>query len=142
MKTLLLISIVASLSSMTLIAKVYTWTDSDGVIHYSDRPIQGKEATELKQDKEINVATLAPKTNQFQQDYQKSKKDKAEQQSQSLKNQNNKAEYCGQLKGRLALFEEGGRIYNRTASGERSFYGDEGIDKEIKSLRATIKQKC
>ena len=142
MKTLLLFLVLTSLTSITFAAEVYTWKDEQGNIHYGDRPLESKDATVLKQKKETNIATLAPKDNQWQQDYQKDKTAKKEEQKKSNNNAKQKSKYCSQLKNRLALFNEGGRIYNRTATGERSFYGDDDIAKEKKTLSAQLKKKC
>jgi len=35
------------LAASTLLAEAYRWVDSDGVVHYSDRPQQGAEKIEL-----------------------------------------------------------------------------------------------
>jgi hypothetical protein len=67
----LLLSCFASLvSAKEQNKKIYTWTDEHGTIHFSDAPVQGNDAEVLSQG-EYNVAALAPKVNQWQQNYQK-----------------------------------------------------------------------
>ena len=122
--------------------KVYTWTDNQGVIHYSDRPVQGKDSKILSQTTNNNIATLAPSASQWQEDYQKNKVDQAEEQKLLDENNEQKEAYCLQIEKRIELFERGGRLYNKSVSGERSFYSDDDIAKEIKQLNKEKKKKC
>jgi len=146
MRTLLLFLASSSFAFITVAAeenkKVYTWTDDQGIIHYSDRPVSGKEAEILKQVENNNIATLAPKTNQWQQDYQENKKNKAKDQQLIDESSKQKQAYCQQLKDRIALFERGGRLYNKSVNGERSFYSDDEIAKELQQLNTEVKAKC
>jgi len=147
MRTLPLFLILISFACITNAAgqnkKVYTWTDSNGTIHYSDRSVQGKDSEVLSQsDNNNNVSTLAPKANQWQQDYQKNKKDNAKKQKQLDEKTKQKETYCKQIKKRLAIFSQGGRIYNASENGDRTFYSDNDIAKEMKQLQSKLKKKC
>lgn len=145
MRTLPLFLIITSFTAMSYTVeanqKVYTWTDSNGTVHYSDRPVQGGDSDELKQENSSNIATLAPKTNQWQQDYQEAKETNAEEQSTLDAEVKQKEAYCKHLKRRLALFTNGGRIFNTSENGERSYYSDDGIASELKKINKDMK-KC
>jgi len=43
------ITILAVVTASTVMAQAYRWTDSDGVVHYSDRPQEGAEEIYLPQ---------------------------------------------------------------------------------------------
>lgn len=146
MKTLLLFLALTGFAGITDAVeqnkKVYTWTDNQGVIHYSDRPVQGKDSEVLSQNDNNNIATLAPKESQWQQDYQKNKQDTAKEQKLLDDNSKQKQEYCQRIQKRLVIFENGGRIYNASKNGERSFYSDDDIAKEVKQLKSKLKKSC
>jgi hypothetical protein len=146
MRTLPLFFVFISFVSITATAgkntQVYTWIDNNGTVHYSDRPVQGKDSEILTQEKNNNVATLAPKNNQWQEEYQKNKNSKAEEKKINDDKSQKKETYCRQLKTRLKVFERGGRIYTPTETGERNFYSDDDVVKEIKQLKKKLKKKC
>ena len=77
-----------------------------------------------------------------QQDYQKDKKDRAKEQKLLGKDSEEKELFCQQLKKRIALFQRGGRLYKTEDNGERNFYSDGAITKELKVLNKQLKKKC
>ena len=74
----LLLTCLVSLTNATAQNKeIYTWTDDNGITHFGDAPVQGNDAEVINQDNNNNVASLAPKVNQWQQDYQKNRETKS-----------------------------------------------------------------
>lgn len=146
MKTLSLFLVLLSFSALTNAAganqRIYTWTDNNGIIHFSDRSAQDKDSDIFNQNDNNSVATLAPKANKWQQDYQENKQTKMEEKKQFDKKNKQKEAYCLQQKRRLALFEGGGRIFNTSVNGERNFYSDDGMAKKIKQLKTKLKKNC
>ena len=46
-----IILIVAALLALPVAAQVYKWVDEDGVVHYTDRPVEGAEKVDLPESK-------------------------------------------------------------------------------------------
>ncbi len=146
MKTLPLFLVLLSFSALTNAAganqRIYTWTDSNGMVHFSDRSAQDKDSDIFNQSDNNNVSTLAPKANQWQQDYQEKKQAKMKEKKQLDKKNKQKNEYCQQIKKRITIFSQGGRIYNTTDNGERSFYSDDDMANKVKQLKTKLKKNC
>jgi len=140
---LALISFISLANATGQDKEIYTWIDENGITHFGDAPVQGNEAEVINQDGNNNVASLAPKVNQWQQDYQQDKEAKAEEKKLLAESNEKKGAYCQRLKQDFALFNNGGRIYNTSADGERSFYSDDAIAKELEQLSNKLKKnKC
>ncbi len=43
-------------------AQAYKWVDKDGVVHYSDRPIDGAEEIQLPESNTVRTRRIAPRT--------------------------------------------------------------------------------
>lgn len=58
MRPILLIA--ALLLAQLATAQVYRWVDEDGVVHYTDRPVEGAEVVELPESKSTTLRKPAP----------------------------------------------------------------------------------
>lgn len=139
-KATLLLAI--SALSLNLAAEIYTWTDKDGKVHFSDKPTVSEKVTTITLEENNNIADAVTKNSQWQQDYNQAKQDKTEQ-SQKHANQvlKNKG-YCEQLKRRIAIINQGGRIYVMSADGEREFKSETQLKTEHKNLTMAYKKTC
>jgi len=136
---LLLLSL--SLSS-NLAAEIYTWTDKDGKVHFSDKPITNEKVTTIKPKVNENIANAVTKDSQWQQDYNKTKQAKAEQAAKEAKQARKNKGLCNQLKRQLATIDQGGRIYVMSPEGERSFQNEAQLKAEKKKLTKAYKRTC
>lgn len=129
-------------SSSKLPPKIYTWTDENNVIHYSDKPINSDQVILVKPKVNNNIADPVTQNSQWQQDYDKNKQvkaDKAKKSSQTA--QTNKVE-CNNIKRRLAIIEQGGRLYIMSPEGERNFQTEEQLNEQKKELIKAKKKAC
>jgi len=128
--------------SANLAAEIYTWTDKDGKVHFSDKPIANEKVTTIKPKVNENIANAVTKDSQWQQDYNKAKQVKAEQAEKVAKQARENKGYCDQLKRELATISQGGRIYVMSPEGERSFQSEAQLLAEKKKLTKAFKKSC
>ena len=139
--TIILLLVSTTLSG-NLAAKIYTWTDEHGKVHFSDKPIVNENVTTVEPSINNNVAETVTKDNQWQQNYNKNKQAKAEKAKESAEEKKKKQYVCNRLKSKLATIEQGGRLYAMSPEGERSYYSDTQLKAENKKLTKAIKKTC
>jgi Tfp pilus assembly protein FimT len=134
--------LIVSALSFNLMAEIYTWTDKNGKTHFSDKPTIHEKTTTITPDENNNIADTVTKNSQWQQDYNQAKQDKAKQsESLAMQARENKGN-CEQLKRRIAIINQGGRIYVMSPKGEREFKSEAQLKTEHKILTQAYKQTC
>lgn len=146
MKTLqqltLILLFASSTLSANLAAQIYTWTDENGKVHFSDKPIVNETVTTVQPKINNNIAETVTTDNQWQQNYLKNKQAKAEKAKENADKNRKKQSLCNQLKIKLATIEQGGRLYAMSPEGERSFYSEAQLKAENKKLTKLYKKSC
>ncbi|NQZ26586.1 MAG: DUF4124 domain-containing protein [Colwellia sp.] len=132
----------ASTLSFNLSAEIYTWTDKNGKVHFSDKPISNENVTIITPTENNNIANPVTINSQWQQDYNKTKQAKAERAQKEAKLARKNIGYCNQMKSELALISQGGRFYVMSPEGERSFQNEEQLKSNKKKLSKAIKKTC
>ena len=132
----------ASTLSFNLIAEIYTWTDKNGKVHFSDKPISNENVTIITHTENNNIANPVTINSQWQQDYNKTKQAKAERAQKEAKLAYKNKAYCNQMKSELALINQGGRFYMMSPEGEPSFQNEEQLKANKKKLTKAIKKTC
>jgi len=128
--------------STNLAAEIYTWTDENGKVHFSDKPIASEQVTTIKPSENHNIANTVTKGSQWQQDYNKAKQAKAEQAQKDAKQAKKNKVACNQLKRQLATIDQGGRLYIMSPDGERSYQSEAQLKAEKKKLTKAYKKTC
>ncbi len=134
--------LVTSILSFNLAAEIYTWTDKDGKVHFSDKPIINEVVTTITPKENNNIANTVKKNSQWQQDYNKTKQVKAEQAANNAKIAKKNKGYCNQIKRQLAIIDHGGRIVVISPEGKRNFQSVEQLKVEKKKLTKAYKKTC
>jgi hypothetical protein len=146
MKTLPQISsillLISSTFSFHLTAEIYTWTDKEGKVHFSDKPIATEKVTTIQPNVNENIANAVTKDSQWQQDYKKTKEAKAQQAKKNSQQARENKIYCNQLKSEMATIDQGGRLYVMTPEGEREFQSEAQLKVEKKRLTKAYKKTC
>ena len=52
--------------SFSSVAEIYTWTDKDGKVHFSDKPISDEKVTTIKPISNSNIANTVRTNSQWQ----------------------------------------------------------------------------
>jgi hypothetical protein len=138
--TVLLVA--CTIISYELSAKIYTWTDEKGKVHFSDKPIDNENVTTIKPKVNGNITKTVVQNNQWQEDYNKTKQAKAEKAQKIAKKKTENTAKCNSLKSELAIYQQGGRLYVMSPSGERNYQSEEQLSAKKKKLAKQIKRDC
>jgi len=133
-------------------AEVYKWTDKEGKVHYSDKPIEGKtKALKMKRrpsEKEIYQANKRAKSIlNHQQKLQEIARDDA-QDKKIIADGEEKAEkkrlaYCQNAQRQIFRLGRGRRTYTTNDDGSRYFMSDEDKNKMIDEYKSEMaKKRC
>ncbi len=135
-------------ASGALAGKVYKWTDSEGNIHYGERP-------PTSQAREIDIPKAPPssrntapagnslqETNKLLETLQKERQQKAEKKATAEKERKALEANCSRSKRKLAGYRIGGRIYEVDEQGERSYLSDSDIQQRLEAAQKEVDKWC
>ncbi|HEB92362.1 MAG TPA: DUF4124 domain-containing protein [Gammaproteobacteria bacterium] len=149
MKKLIAVITLSLLCTVTsaLAGKVYKWTDSEGNIHYGERP-PGTQAKEIDIHKAPSSHNASPpgnslqETNKLLETLQKERQQKAEKKAAAEKERKTREANCSYSKRRLAGYRIGGRIYEIDDQGERSYLSDSDIQQRLETAQKEVDKWC
>lgn len=135
------------LVSSPVSAAIYKWTDSDGNIHFGDKPVDQDSATEL--NIKINDHTGVTHSSGRNKDREyllkkidERKQEAAEQRkkSQALLKKNERL--CNNYKARYQIQIQSNAIYTMNPGGERSYLSDEQRAARKGKLEKSMAKYC
>jgi hypothetical protein len=125
-------------------ADVYTWTDADGKVHYSDKPVAGAQGLDIRSARtdpaQIEAARKQAEEQQAAEAEATQKAAEAEQASAA--DLAKRDENCQKARVRLSAILGAQRPYRVTADGERHYLSAEEIDTEIAEAEGGVSQWC
>jgi len=141
------IIILLLLVTSSVSAAIYKWTDSDGKVHFGDKPVDQSSATELNikinnhtgvshssgrnKDREYLLKKIDERK---QEDAEKSK----EQRELNKKNK----QRCLNAKSKLQLQIQANSMYKMGPDGERTYLSDKQRAKRKKQIQKAIAKYC
>lgn len=137
------------LSPLSIAGKIYKWTDSEGQVHYGERPPSG-------QAKQIKVPTApahspAPAarpanqqeaTQKLLDSFDKERKEKAETEAKAAKEQARREKNCSSAKRRIAGLKIGGRQYEVDEQGNRHYLSEAEIQSRLAEAQQYADKWC
>lgn len=148
MKKILLILIM--LSSANAFAGLNKWVDADGKVHYSDQPPPANvkaQTLRLTSDAPATESAVdAPKTIAEREvelkKAQQAKKDAAEKAAQEQARMDVEKSNCAIAQNSLRTLQNGMRLVEIDANGERSYIDDEQRQQRIEKVQQDIDRYC
>ena len=146
--TLLTIGLLC-LSTLSFAGKIYKWTDSEGNIHYGERP-PGGQSQQIKVPKGPS-STPAPAakssstqeaTKKLLDAFEKEHKDKAEASAKAEAEKERREKNCASAKRRIAGLKMGGRQYEVTEKGERNYLNEADIQQRLDEAQKFADKWC
>ena len=129
--------------------QLYKWTDANGRVQYSDTPPTDRKAETVKgrigSTSSGGSAAPQPTVTEQEQAFRKRQSEKAEADQKAAQEAAQKQEHeaaCNRARGYLRTLEDGGRIAETNAKGEREFYDNAKIKSEKERVRADIEKNC
>ena len=128
-------------------AGIYKWTDSDGNIHFGDRPADLESATELKIKTNNRTGVTNSSSHKADREYllKKIEEDKvtaAEKNKERIASNKKRRELCDEYKRTYQNQIQSGRLYNMSPDGERTYLSDKDRAARKKKLGRGISKYC
>lgn len=156
MRKILLILLV--LSSASAFAGLHKWVDAKGKVHYSDQPppanvestllraTSSAEDSAAERGATASSAPAAPKTIAEREaelkKAQQTKQESADKAARKQEEADARKASCAAARQSLRTMQDGSRIVEVDASGERSFLGDERRQQRMDKARQDISNYC
>jgi hypothetical protein len=129
-------------------AGVYKWTDENGKVHFSDRPVS-ESSTEVK----IRQAPTDSSTNEAPQErqlkmkrmldaFEEDRNKKKEAKQKAKKDREKRKKLCLYAKDRFNSHNRATGIYNYKKDGQRHYLSEEERKSHMKKLKAEIDRWC
>lgn len=125
-------------------AEVYTWTDAQGNVHYSDKPVAGAQAVDVRSARTDPALIEAErrKAEEAQAAEAEAQQKAAEAEQESAAEAARRAGNCEKARVRLSAILGAQRPYRTSADGERHYLSSEEIDAEIREAEGGVAQWC
>lgn len=134
--------IVSGLLTLNANAQIYTWTDKDGKVHYSDKPVEDEQVSTITPVVNNNISKSVSNHSQWQKEYYNKKQNDAKKSQEQQKSNAERERNCAQAKSRLAIYDQGGRIYIMSPEGERDYQSDAQMTAKKKQLTKLVNSNC
>jgi hypothetical protein len=135
-------------------AQLYKWVDSEGRIHYTDKPppagASGEKKLTVPKSPTAPVAAPAeegqaagPKSYaEKEMEYRKRKAEEEQSRQRAQAEEQENQQRCQSARQQLRTHEEAGRIYSMDDKGERVYVDDETRRRNIEQAQQDIAKYC
>lgn len=136
------------LFSTLVAADVYKWTDEQGRVHYSDRPMSDASQP-LKVTPAPHISD--PSTNQADRKrlqqrmldvYREERTQKRQVAAKQKQEKAKRKRMCHQTRDRYESFSSSGAIYDRDENGERRYFENKERERFIARLKSDVDRWC
>ena len=142
-KFIVLILLIVSPAS----AAIYTWTDSNGNVHFGDKPVANEAATEVKININKNTGVTNSSGNKKEREYllkkiDEEKQEDAEERKEKIALNKKNKKLCDNYKQRYQSLIQSNRSYTMNPDGERTYHSDEQRAQRKKNLSKSVAKYC
>lgn len=143
--------VILTLFSLNAHAGLSKWVDSEGVVHYSDtippevttaKPVHniaGKDqANAPASNASKSLAEREAEMKKAKQEREDAAQKKAKQETTAATKQNN----CDIARQNVRALEDGARIADYDANGERTFLSDDARAQRLEEARKSVRENC
>jgi hypothetical protein len=123
---------------------VYTWTDDQGNVHYSDKPVAGAQTLDIRSAPTDPARIAAQQKAAEEQKAVDGEAEKKAAEAAKLTEEDaaKREENCKKARVRLSAIMGAQRPYRAQPDGERHYLSAEEIDAEIKDAEDGVTQWC
>jgi hypothetical protein len=131
----------------TAVAEVYRWTDSEGRVHYGDRPSAGSQSVQVGNGAPTGQPppSEAERLQRQQRMLDAYRQEREEKQQADAKRKADDAERernCAQARDTLARYERSRGIYEPQADGGRRYLSEAERESAIRAAQGDVKRWC
>ena len=143
----LTIFIVMLLLSSSVAAGFYKWTDKNGRVHYSDKPVDESKSTEIIIDTEsrsgiTNSSSDVKERNRMSRELENDRKERTENREKRHAAQKKQQKRCSWAKDDLRRYQSAGGVYKLNKQGERVFYSKKQRSEKEQRLKKKTAKEC
>lgn len=146
---LLITALAALITSGTAVAsEIYKWTDSDGNVHYGDRPTGEAPVERLAIVSRSTDNSVVQERLQARAEARAAARQVAAEAPKEMTREEIRAEQakrqerCLEYRGKLETFEQSARLYREDEAGEREYLEEDEIQAARSRVEQQIKEYC
>lgn len=149
LSSLFLLLMLLGATSTTYAGKVYKWVDSEGNVHYGERPPTGQgEQMRVPRSSPYQPAPTPSSsnkmdaTNKLLDSIESERKEKQQAEQKATAEKEAKAKNCSKAKSYAASLRQGGRRFEVDEQGNRNYLDEAEIQKRLNEAEAMVKKWC
>lgn len=128
-------------------AQVYKWTDSDGKVHYGDRPPgAGQESDSVTltpaPGRDADHAARSLKRRRLLGAFEAEQAEREQAEAEAAEARRARTERCDRARRVLASYERANLLYSQDEDGERVYLDDEQRRRAVADARSWIAEHC
>jgi hypothetical protein len=146
MKRLILICLAAAIAQSAF-AQLYKYVDKDGKTVYTDQPPPSADSKRINVPPTPSAPAAAAQKSALEKDKELEKarkegREEAKKADETARRAEVNAERCANARSNYEVYQQGGRILKRNASGERAFLDDSELAAEKEKARVAMDDAC
>lgn len=136
-----------ALGSAATAAEIYKWTDEDGNVHYTDKPIDGTSerldiASSATNNESVQAQTQARLDRQTEAAEAVANLPKAPTAEELRAQDKERSDKCTMYQARLTKFTQSRRLYREDENGERVYLDDADTQKTRDKTEDQVREYC
>lgn len=146
-KNIILAALILPVIMFPAFAEIYKWTDSEGNVHFGDRPTDVKSATQLNIKINKNSGVSTPTHRNKERAYllkkiEEKKQADAEKKKENKATRKKRKQACNSYKRHYQSMLQSNRSYTMTPDGVRTYQSNEQRTKRMRELKRSISKHC
>lgn len=148
---ILLCTSLITISTGLFAAEIYKWTDTDGNVHYGDRPTAGDQAnfetiavaSQRTNPEQVQAGVEARQEREAARaEARDARAEAAEEAEKALADAEERSRKCDQYRARLEEFVTSRRLYRVDESGERNYLDEVQIQEARSKAQQKVEEYC
>lgn len=136
-----------SAANLLSAGEVYRWTDEDGQVHFSDKPMNGDaEVLDMPEQPQRQGITTEQDRREKQQRllraFEEERIKRREARAKAEQEREQRRRHCHEARDNLRNYNQSGGIYDLDENGERVYMDEEERDAYIKKWRRAVARWC
>ena len=128
-------------------AGFYKWTDKNGGVHYSDKPVDENKSKEIIIDTVsrsgiTNSSSDVKERNRMTRELENDRKERIEKRDKQQAAQKKQQKRCSWARDDLRRYQSAGGVYRLNNQGERVFYSKKERQEKEQRLKKKIAKEC
>ncbi|UAW99319.1 DUF4124 domain-containing protein [Halopseudomonas nanhaiensis] len=123
-------------------AQIYRWTDAQGRVHFSERPVQGAEQIEVDPQVIERDAQVRQREQNLRRIMDVRSEERAAEQLKLNEQRNRQRAQCDDLRRQLAQFDKRMFWYDEDANGKRIEVDRKRVEARKAQLTTLVQERC